>query len=316
VEEQNLDGSRRKAVREAERTAYDLAVAYRVYPRVSRPALRLPLGDDKLRLAEACLRSFRNSLGPLRVRIWAILDGCPEAYRELFERYFAREDLVFIDLAGVGNQATFGRQIDILLSQDEADFVYFAEDDYVYHPGQFPVMLNFLRERNDVDFVTPYDHPDCYRLLLHREPEWLTVFEAQHWRTAASTCLTFLTRKSTLAEYEGVFRTYTRRNDDCAMWMSLTKRRVLSPLALAKYVWKREFYWKALVKAWVHCWRQILFGRRARLWVPVPGLASHWCSGLFSPGYNWTAFMLEAASGLGVTRVPALGEAERIERLG
>src|SRR5260370_42462317 len=88
-------------------------------------------------------------------------------------------------------------------------------------------MLRFLREGQGVDFVTLYDHPDCYQLELHHEPKWITVFEGHHWRTAASTCLTFLTRKSTLAEYEGTIRTYARGNNDCAMWLSLTKRRVV-----------------------------------------------------------------------------------------
>ena len=37
---------------------YDLAVAYRIYPEVSRPAQSLPFGDDKLKQAGICLRSF------------------------------------------------------------------------------------------------------------------------------------------------------------------------------------------------------------------------------------------------------------------
>src|ERR1700731_1686715 len=61
--------------------AYDLVVAYRIYPMFSKLGQGLPFGDDKLRLAEVCLRSFRDSLGSLRVKIWAILDGCPQEYR-------------------------------------------------------------------------------------------------------------------------------------------------------------------------------------------------------------------------------------------
>jgi len=235
-------------------------------------------------------------LGTLRVKIWAILDGCPEEYRELFGRYFAREDLVFIDLPGVGNQATFSKQMDILLSQRDADLVYFAEDDYLYLPDQFPRMVTFLCDRQHADFATPYDHLDCYLLELHREPKWLTVFEGHHWRTAASTCLTFLTRKRTLEDYESVFRTYTRRNDDCALWLSLTKRRIFNPFALLRFFARREFYSKSLVKAWLFCWRQILFGKAAMLWVPVPGIATHCCEGHLSPGFDWISFMQLEAS--------------------
>jgi hypothetical protein len=287
---------RNNAAPQAMGAKYDVAVAYRIYPKVSKLAQSLPFGDDKLRQAEICLRSFRNSLGTLRVKIWAILDGCPEEYRELFDRYFAREDLVFIDLPGVGNQATYSKQMDILLSQQDADLVYFAEDDYLYLPDEFPRMVTFLCDRQDADFATPYDHLDCYLLELHREPKWLTVFEGHHWRTAASTCLTFLTRKSTLEHYESVFRTYTRRNDDCALWLSLTKRRVFNPFALLKFFARKELYRKSLVKAWLFCWRQILFGKAAMLWVPVPGIATHCCEGHLSPGFDWISFMQLEAS--------------------
>ncbi len=271
--------------------SYDLAVAYRIYPKVSKPSESLPFGDDKLRQAEICLRSFRNSLSSLRVKVWAILDGCPAEYRELFQRYFAPEDLVPIELDGIGNQATFEKQIEILLQQEDSDLIYFAEDDYLYLPGQFPLMVRFLRGGQAVDFVTPYDHPDCYQLDLHHEPKWVTVFEGRHWRTAASTCLTFLTRKSTLGKYEGTIRTYARGNNDCAMWLSLTKRRVFNPLAPMRFFAKGEYYWKIFVQAWLFCWRQIIFGRAAKLWVPLPGVATHLAAGLLSPGIDFLGLM-------------------------
>jgi hypothetical protein len=275
---------------------YDLAAAYRIYPKVSKAAQNLPFGDDKLRQAEICLGSFRNSLGSLRVKLWAILDGCPEEYRTLFERYFAAKDVVFINLNSVGNRATYAKQLEILLSQRDAEYVYFAEDDYLYLPHQFPRMLSFLRDGQGVDFVTPYDHPDCYELDLHREPKWVTVFEGHHWRTASSTCLTFLTRKSTLAKYERAFQGYSGRNDDCPLWLSLTKRRVFNPFAAIRYLVRREFYRKILPKAWVEGWPQILFGKKAKLWVPLPGVATHLHAGLLSPGFDWLSFMRSEAS--------------------
>ena len=288
---------------------YDLAVAYRIYPKVAKPAQSLPFGDDKLRQAEICLRSFRNSLGSLRVKVWAILDGCPAEYRALFERYFAPRDLVLVEVNAIGNRATYGKQLEILLSQRDAEYVYFAEDDYFYLPDQFELMLKFLREGQSVDFVSPYDHADCYQLDLHREPKWLTVFAGHHWRTAASTCLTFLTRQSTLVRYQRVLRTYSRRNDDCAVWLSLTKRRVLSPLALFRYFARREFYRKSLAKAWLFCWSQIIFGRTVKLWVPLPGIATHLSAGLLSPGMDWLTIMREEGDRLETSN--ALPEARR-----
>lgn len=273
------------------RENYDVAVAYRICPKVSRPAQNLPFGNDKLLQAEICLRSFRNSLGSLRIKLWVILDGCPREYRAIFERYFAPKDLVLIETDGIGNRATYGKQLDILLSQTDSEFVYFAEDDYLYLPDSFSLLLGLLRDRKAVDFVTPYDHTDCYSLQLHHEPKWVTIFGEHHWRTAASTCLTFLTRQSTLRRYETVFRKYCRWNDDCSIWLSITKRRVFSPFAMVQYFARNEFYKKVLPKAWLGCWRQILFGRAATLFVPIPSIATHLSAGQLSPGIDWLTLM-------------------------
>ncbi|HVY69793.1 MAG TPA: glycosyltransferase family 2 protein, partial [Verrucomicrobiae bacterium] len=135
---------------------YDFAVAYRVYPRVSRtpPVFR----DNKFKLAELCARSFKNSLGSLRPKIWLLLDACPPEYERMFRSLFPAEDMVILNLTGEGNLPTFVRQIQILSEQTDSELIYFAEDDYYYLPGQFPRLVDFLRANLDADFVTPYDH--------------------------------------------------------------------------------------------------------------------------------------------------------------
>jgi hypothetical protein len=270
---------------------YDLAVALRVYPSVSKPAQKLPFGNDKLLLVETCLRSFKQSLGSLRVKIWAILDSCPEEYEALFRRFFAPADLVVIKLNAAGNAATFGKQIDILLTQTDAELVYFAEDDYFYLPGKFPLLVDFLSSGEGIDFISPYDHLDCYTLDLHHRPKWIRIFGSHHWRTASSTCLTFLTRKKTLKKYQREFRSYTRGNFDSALWLSITKDRVFNPFLLARYVARNQFYWKILVKAWLYGWAQILFGRRGHLWIPIPAIGTHLDSNSLSPTVEWVKLM-------------------------
>ena len=272
---------------------WDLAVAYRIYPAVSKPAIGMPFSEDKYLLSEVCLKSFKESLGGLRVKIWVLLDGCPPEYAALFRKYFAPEELNLVELNHIGNRATFSKQIEILLEQQDAGLVYFAEDDYFYLPDQFHLMLDLLSAHDDVDFVSPYDHLDCYTLDLHRGPKSLRAYGSRHWRTAASTCLTFLTRRETLAEYQDVFRTYVHGNNDCALWLSLTKHRVFNPLAAARYFFRGLFYWKILVRAWLYCWRQILFGRKMKLWVPVPGIATHLDAKALSPTIDWRALMLQ-----------------------
>ncbi len=276
----------------------DLAIAYRICPRIAKVAQSLPLGQSKLQQAAVCLSSFRKSLGSLRIKLWAILDGCPCEYQRLFEDHFAPEDLVVLQVDHLGNRGTFAKQIDILLSQQDADLVYFAEDDYLYLAGQFPRMVDFLHTHADVDFISPYDHPDCYRLQLHRESKWLRVHEGHHWRTASSTCLTFLTRKTTLARYERTFRTYASRNNDCALWLSLTRHRVYNPFLFAAFLASRNSDWQIIAKAWRYCWPQILSGRTATLWAPVPSIATHLCAGHLSPATDWITLMQQEAYAL------------------
>jgi hypothetical protein len=271
----------------------NLAIAYRIYPAVSKAAMGLPFSKDKYLLSEVCLRSLKESLGRSRAKIWVLLDGCPPEYEALFRKYFAPEDLSLIALDHIGNRATFSKQIEILLEQQEAEFVYFAEDDYFYLPNQFHLMLDFLNANPDVHFVSPYDHLDCYTLELHTGPKWVKADGAHHWRTAASTCLTFLTRRETLAKYETVFRTYVHGNNDCALWLSLTKHRIFNPLAAARYFFRGFFYWKILARAWLYGWRQILFGRKLQLWVPIPGIATHLDINALSPSIDWRALMQE-----------------------
>ena len=274
---------------------YDLAIAYRIYPKVSKPAAGLPLAGDKLQLSEVCLRSLKHSLAGLRVKLWALLDGCPEAYADLFRKYFDERDLVLVPLDSMGNRATFEKQIDILLEQEASDLVYFAEDDYIYLPAQFPRLIEFLQACEDVHFVTPYDHPDCYNLRIHRHPKWMRVHGGHHWRTAASTCLTVLMRKQTLQKSEAIFRSYGRRNLDCSLWLSLTKKCVFAPVQFLRFAFLEPPFAKIMAKTWIYGWRQILFEAPMQLWIPVPGFATHLDAQAMSPTIDWAAVIRKQA---------------------
>jgi hypothetical protein len=273
----------------------DLAIAYRIYPKVAETAVGLPFSGDKLRLSEVCLRSLKDSLGNLRIKLWALLDGCPEEYEHLFRKYFDSNDLVLLPLRGVGNQATFAKQIEILLGQQESEIVYFAEDDYFYLPAQFSSMMEFLIQHQDVHFVSPYDHLDYYTMALHHSPEKSLTYGDKQWRTAASTCLTFLTRRTTLAETVAVFRNYKRRSLDCSLWLSLTKQRVFNPFFFAAHLFRNPLFCKIVLKSWFYFWPQILFGRKWTLWVPVPAVATHLDANALAPNVDWRALMERSA---------------------
>jgi hypothetical protein len=260
----------------------DLAIAYRVYPGVSRtPAA---WSDDKFKLFAYCLSSFKQSLGPLRIKIWALLDGCPPSYEALFRQHFNSDELIVMNLDRLGNQATFAMQINLLSQQTEAQLVYFAEDDYIYAPGALVEMVEFVRGNPDAHFVTAYDHSGNYDLPIYRERHLIRPFAGRHWRTSTATCLTFLATRASLLRARRTFATYERRNDDGSLWMSITRK--LGLFNFPVYGRDRSMF-KLWLKAWYWGWPQIFFGGSLRLWSPIPSLATHLESTCLAPTIDW-----------------------------
>jgi hypothetical protein len=270
----------------------EVAVAYRIYPRISKkPAL---FENDKRKLAELCLKSFKRSLGPLRIKLWAILDDCPPFYYDLFRTHFG-EAVEYITLHGAGNAKSFRAQIDLLLNQNASDVVYFAEDDYFYLPGRFQAMTRFLADHPG-DFVSPYDHPDYYTLPFHQHPNRIAVSADGHWRTANSTCLTFMTPKRVLQQTQKTFLTYLKGNSDAGLWLGLTKNGLFNPFFTARNLINGRGYDRIWLKAWYFGWRRILFGKKRNIWVPVPSIATHMEKQYLSPAVDWQAAFREIAS--------------------
>jgi len=270
---------------------YDLAVAYRIYPKVSgNPPI---FKNDKRKLAESCLKSFKNCLGNLKVKLWVILDNCPPDYENIFRENFDESDLEIIRLNGVGNMATFLLQLDILLNQNYSEIVYFAEDDYYYLPNQFEKMISFLQNYREADFITPYDHLDHYTTFFHRYKSNIKSFKGKHWRTIHSTCCTFLTKKSTLKQTEKVFKIYSKETILLTTWICLTKYKVFNFSEIAKLWFKNRTFFIFYYKAWRYGWKQIILGKRWKLWCPIPTIATHMETLCLAPIIDWETVFKE-----------------------
>jgi hypothetical protein len=144
-------------------------------------------------------------------------------------------------------------------------------------------MIDFIRNYPHVDFVTPYDHLDYYTMDLHSNKFKIAFYGERHWRTASSTCLTFLTTRETLLKTKHEFMSYQRGNLDVSMWMSLTKYEVLNPLRFIRYLLKNPVFAYYIAVAWRYCGFQILFKKRWNLWAPLPSLATHMESKFLAP---------------------------------
>jgi len=264
---------------------YDLAVCYRIYPRVSgKPIFGF---KEKLALVRLNLESFKEAIGQLKVKMWVLLDNCPPSYHELVSSVFPETDVEFLSLGGEGNEATFARQIDILTAQQASGLVYFAEDDYLYLPGALERAVDFLRRHPDADALNVADHAAYHQRYVDRIRSKQFVEDGCRWRTVVATALTFMIRRQTLVETAGVFKTYFKKNSDLGLWMALTKLRVFNPWAFVRGFEDGIFIPGSIALAWRHAWRQILFGKRRTLWVPSPSLATHMQSTDLAPGVEW-----------------------------
>mgnify|MGYP003694170275 CR=1 FL=1 len=194
-----------------------------------------------------------------------------------------------MELNRVGNHVTFEKQIDILLSQEDAEVIYFAEDDYFYLPAQFSILVKFLNSRPDVHFVSPYDHPDCFRMELHRGTTSLAMCEGHYWSSAASACLTFLTTQATLQKTQHIFRTYAQGNHDSVVVAQPEQTSSFQRFEILALCGQQRDRPQAsiMARAWLHGWRQILFGRRWSLWMPIPGIATHLDAGAIPTSIDW-----------------------------
>lgn len=263
-----------------------LDIALRVYPGISKTPAFYP--DDKIKLFELSLRSMITAIGRIDARLTVLLDGCPDIYEELVRSVTPEIPTEIVRLDGAGNHATYAMQIERLKDSD-AEFVYLAEDDYLYLPGSIETAVEFLRDRPDIGFVSLYDHPDYYDLSFHDVAVPVSFSHGRHWREAATTCLSFLTRPLTLAKNQRVLTSFSRNLHDAAMWLAVTKTHVFDPLRVFRMYFDQKKYARWTVQTWQKNVRHILFSPKAPLFVPLPSLATHLESTLLAPGIEWDA---------------------------
>ena len=273
---------------------YDIAVACRVcsIPSKSKPPI---FAEDKLKLVEFCIKSFKASLGHLRAKMWIILTGPPE-YEQMFERVWPKEDLVVLNVGRIGNPRSLQKQIEILTAQTDAELVFASEDDYFYRPDGFQTAVEFLRSSPDTSFVSLYDHPDHYVIPFQQTlpPAKAQKSGGLFWHARGAATHTFLTRKATLQKCQHVFRAtfwgsykFWGSDTDTAHWLALTKTGIFSLPMFLKSLVKYRYWAACMFLAWIFRWRQILFGERYTLWSPSPSIATHMIAGQEAPGVDW-----------------------------
>lgn len=119
-----------------------------------------------------------------------------------------------IKKVSVGHGAgTFNLALDIALTFEDNEIVYFLENDYLHKPNSHKILNEGFN--TGADYVSLYDHPDKYidgaNPFVESGGEVTRVLLTQscHWKLTNSTTMTFAAKVKTLKEDEKILREFT-----------------------------------------------------------------------------------------------------------
>lgn len=188
-----------------------ILVALRIYPgKVKRPIKSYP--TEKTELVSLSIQQLRNSLKNYYYKIILINDGFNETDLNLVLRSKRSDILEIINTGGIGNFSTFELQITKLLENPEFNYLYFAEDDYLYSENFVNKNLQLL---NKFHYTTGYFHPDYENLNLHKSNK------SKESCPKISTTCSFWTTREVLLEDADRLQMY-RELGDLGFWLLLT----------------------------------------------------------------------------------------------
>lgn len=260
---------------------YDIAIAYRCYPKISKKPFQW--SDDKLSMICWWLESLLRCTQDLKVKLYIIDDGCPIERQKDIKKYIESVDFEYITTPSIGNAGTFKKQVELLSHQKDAAFVYFAEDDYIYTDKGFSEWIQLLKN-NKADFVTLFDHRGHYTAYHHSIQHHYIIDDTHQriWKTLPSTCMTFMTSKTILLETQQYLLKYSAWVRDYPLRLWLTKYNIFRWIDIDRS-YKDKLLYTIKIPAtrlhlgmlWIKCWKQVLFGKKYRLYCPVPSIATH-----------------------------------------
>jgi hypothetical protein len=205
---------------------------------------------------ETCLKNFRNVF-LLHADITVIADNCSDSTLKMIEKYINTTN---IKQVSVGHGAgTFNLALDMALTYDDDEIVYFVENDYLHKPYADRIIQEGFEL--GASFVSLYDHPDKY-LDPSRggnpyceggaEDTRVYLSKSSHWKITNSTTMTFASKVSTLKRTEDVLRkhTNTKHPNDFHMFLELREQNELLITSIPGYSTHGETAWLAPLTNW------------------------------------------------------------------
>jgi hypothetical protein len=207
---------------------------------------------------ERCFRNLLHTVisDPLgkNVKITIVYDSSPEDFMtDFIAGYYGNRDYgLNLQLIKGGSDLN---SFLITLAMIQAtqmpgtDLIYLLENDYMHQPGWVSKVFELYNSQQKFDMVSLYDHRDKYDSPMYDTLTAKIVYSrSHHWRTAPSTCASFILSRATL----------DRDMDVLGQGLN-------------------DYYFFSK-----------LIGERGRvLLTPLPGLATHSMEGYLSPTVQW-----------------------------
>lgn len=187
--------------------------------------------------------------------ILVMADNVSDQTRKMIQQHEVR-----IEHVNVGHGAgTFNLALDIALSYDDDEIVYFVENDYIHKPGSHEIIKEGFEL--GASFISLYDHPDKYLDPSHGgnpycegggEDTRVYLTESCHWKITNSTTMTFAAKVSTLKRVEPILRkhTNTKHPNDFQMFLELRDKGELLITSIPGYATHGETAWLSPLTDW------------------------------------------------------------------
>ena len=116
--------------------------------------------------------------------------------------------------AKFSNMANFYNSL-LIAKNEEADLIYFVEDDYLHFENSLTDMINtYERVSSQIEkdiIICPCDYPFNY---MSNEKTNILIGSNQHWRTVQKILCTFMISKKMLEKYwDNLIKTCEKRHD-------------------------------------------------------------------------------------------------------
>lgn len=208
---------------------------------------------------ENCLRNALSKF-PIDLHDWFIIaDNTSDETNMMISKYLPIE---LVDCVNIGSGAgTFNHALNLSLTFNDDDVVYFLENDYIHKSKSDIVLLEGINAGGD--YVSLYDHPDKYipanrggnQFIEDDGGEVTKVYltKSCHWKITNSTTMTFASKVKTLKEDESTLRKWTNVGDyprDFDMFIELREKGKVLLTPIPGYSTHGETSWLSPLTEW------------------------------------------------------------------